>query len=248
MGFSPLDLVPKLDGFSPIPLGIMAPFMAYQSATMAFAFGLNYEIGKRTIKSMSNEQFNSLDPTKIEEIQSEHHAVQIKTFIDATTNNPHFDKIQDQVLDEMVKLEYKKIEKMPELIAQIPWALIDGLYDRNETSVRNATPGTDTRRGTIQPIPVPTAAATPVPTPTSTPRPNPRAPTSGDTGKSPDGLLISRQNISNHMIELDRLQQELQSAQQVGRDTNNIRDTIKRRVELIFLARTAHKNRFNEWF
>jgi len=119
-----LSFIPKIGGFSPMPLGIMAPFMAYQSATMAYAFGLNYEFGKRKIKSMSNEEFNSLSPEKLENIQAQHHAVPVQTFITAV---PLTDDIQREVLTKMVELEKQKIQMLPELIAQTLPAILAGI-------------------------------------------------------------------------------------------------------------------------
>ncbi len=123
---NPLDFIPKLSGFSPMPLGIMAPFMGYQSAALAYNFGLNYEFGKRVIKSMSNEKFNKIanDPILLNELTSQHHDVLLKAFINEV---PKVDKIQDLILDKMVELERKKIEMMPTLLAQIGPATIAGI-------------------------------------------------------------------------------------------------------------------------
>ncbi len=125
---NPLDFVPKLSGFSPMPLGIMAPFMGYQSAALAYNFGLNYEFGKRVIKSMSNEKFNEIanDPILLNELTSRHHDVLLKAFINEV---PKVDKIQDLIIKKMVELEFAKIKVMPELIAQIPKGFIEGIFE-----------------------------------------------------------------------------------------------------------------------
>ncbi len=124
---NPLDFVPKLSGFSPMPLGIMAPFMGYQSAALAYNFGLNYEFGKRVIKSMSNERFNKLaeDPILLNELTSRHHDVLLTAFIHEV---PKVDKIQDLIIKKMVELEFAKIKVMPELIAQIPKGFLEGIF------------------------------------------------------------------------------------------------------------------------
>ncbi len=124
---NPLDFIPKLSGFSPMPLGIMAPFMGYQSAALAYNFGLNYEFGKRVIKSMSNEKFNKIaeDPILLNELTSRHHDVLLKAFIHEV---PKVDKIQDLIIKKMVELEFAKIKVMPELIAQIPKGFIEGIF------------------------------------------------------------------------------------------------------------------------
>ncbi len=129
---NPLDFIPKLSGFSPMPLGIMAPFMGYQSAALAYNFGLNYEFGKRVIKSMSNEKFNKIaeDPILLNELTSRHHDVLLEAFINEV---PKVDKIQDLIIKKMVELEFAKIKVMPELIAQIPKGFIEGLFALGNT-------------------------------------------------------------------------------------------------------------------
>ncbi len=145
---NPLDFIPKLSGFSPMPLGIMAPFMGYQSAALAYNFGLNYEFGKRVIKSMSNEKFNKIaeDPILLNELTSRHHDVLLKAFIHEV---PKVDKIQDLIIKKMVELEFAKIKVMPELIAQIPKGFIEGIFNIGNTGETPTTisPPTSTTGG-----------------------------------------------------------------------------------------------------
>lgn len=99
--------LPSIGGFSPLPLAVMAPFMAYQSAELAYAFGLNFELGKRTVKSMSNKQFNALSHENIMEMQSQHHTVSMQSFADEM---PRTQAIQAKILDEYLELEKRKID------------------------------------------------------------------------------------------------------------------------------------------
>ncbi len=46
----------------PLPLPMMIPFMAAQSAALALAFGEGFQYGKRRISAMSNAEFNALTP------------------------------------------------------------------------------------------------------------------------------------------------------------------------------------------
>ncbi len=48
--------------FAPLPLAIMIPFMASQSLAMGEAFGKGFQYGKRKISSLTNEEFNALNP------------------------------------------------------------------------------------------------------------------------------------------------------------------------------------------
>ncbi len=102
--------------------------MGYQSAALAYNFGLNYEFGKRVIKSMSNEKFNKIadDPILLNELTSRHHDVLLKAFINEV---PKVDRIQDLIIKKMVELEFAKIKVMPELIAQIPKGFIEGIFE-----------------------------------------------------------------------------------------------------------------------
>ncbi len=164
---NPLDFIPKLSGFSPMPLGIMAPFMGYQSAALAYNFGLNYEFGKRVIKSMSNEKFNKIadDPILLNELTSRHHDVLLKAFINEV---PKVDKIQDLIIKKMVELEFAKIKVMPELIAQIPKGFIEGIFSLGGGQTPDEGPrpdvGTPKRppREPVKPI-LPKAPVTPRP-------------------------------------------------------------------------------------
>ncbi len=49
----------------PLPLPMMIPFMAAQSAALAISFGENFQYGKRRISAMSNEEFNKLTPLSL---------------------------------------------------------------------------------------------------------------------------------------------------------------------------------------
>ncbi len=60
-------VVPTLAFFMPLPLAMMIPFMGIQSAVMAKQFGENFQYGKRRISAMSNEEFNKLTPTILQE-------------------------------------------------------------------------------------------------------------------------------------------------------------------------------------
>ncbi len=129
--------------------------MGYQSAALAYNFGLNYEFGKRVIKSMSNEKFNKIaeDPILLNELTSRHHDVLLKAFINEV---PKVDKIQDLIIKKMVELEFAKIKVMPELIAQIPKGFIEGIFSLGSggspQDIKTIPPPVTQPRGkTIQP-------------------------------------------------------------------------------------------------
>ncbi len=113
-------MIPSIGGFSPLPLGIMIPFMEAQSAAFAYAFGLNYQASKRKIASLSNEEFNVLTPEKLQEMSAAHTRVHLDGFVKAI---PHTHEMQKHIIDEMVRLEYEKLKVLPNLIANIPKSL-----------------------------------------------------------------------------------------------------------------------------
>ncbi len=47
----------------PLPLPIMIPFMMWQSAAIAAGFGTYFQYAKRRISAMSNDEFNSFNPS-----------------------------------------------------------------------------------------------------------------------------------------------------------------------------------------
>ncbi len=105
-------LIPKIEGFQPIPNAVMIPFMEVQSAALAYGFGLNYEFSKRKIRSMSNEQFNALTPQDVEEMQARHTAVLLEGFIKRV---PAVMPAQSKIFDQYVTIEKLKVQQNVEL-------------------------------------------------------------------------------------------------------------------------------------
>lgn len=122
--------LPTIGGFSPLPLAVMAPFMAYQSAELAYAFGLNYESGKRDIKKMGNKEYNALTPENKMQMQSQHHTVSLQAFINEM---PRTLVIQEKILDEYLKLEKTKIDMNIELAL----AMIDKVFQKGNDNLNN---------------------------------------------------------------------------------------------------------------
>ncbi len=124
----PFDFIPKIEGFNPIPVGIMIPFMKAQTAWMMYAGGYNWQFGKRSVDSMSNEVFNARSADYSLVIADQH-----KVFgeIVSAMNREitEISVVQKDLVDKMVELERMKIEVLPELIGQIPPAFFSGLRE-----------------------------------------------------------------------------------------------------------------------
>ncbi len=103
--------------FAPLPLAIMIPFMAAQSAAMAQAFGTYYQYGKRKISSLTNEEFNRLTPEKLfSDIQGDVRAMIPHMASAMTAVGP----LQDKIISELVAI-----------IPRVPGAVEEGLKDVN---------------------------------------------------------------------------------------------------------------------
>lgn len=115
--------LPTIGGFAPLPLAVMIPFMASQSAALAYAFGINFEYGKRTVKSMSNETFNKLTPQDITNLSDNRTTVEIESFKKLI---PSTFSMQDKILDEYLKLETRKIDMNLQLVGILADKLAQG--------------------------------------------------------------------------------------------------------------------------
>ena len=117
--------------------------METQSAALAYAFGLNYEYGKRKIKSMSNEEFNSLTPENIAELSEAHTWVQIDAFKRVLPNMTQF--------QELIFIKHAEIEKAKILqnVQLAKWAIANGVEIAISGTTQDTTNiGTKSRRDT----------------------------------------------------------------------------------------------------
>ncbi len=99
--------------FAPLPLAIMIPFMAAQSAAIGQAFGTHFQYAKRKISSMSNEEFNKLTPEQLmQELTAD-----IRSFI------PHVSRS----FDDMEKLQTIVIDSLLDSVRNLPSDLVTSL-------------------------------------------------------------------------------------------------------------------------
>lgn len=120
--------------------------MGYQSAVLGYEFGVNYELGKRTVKSMPNDLFNKIRSGSDEEISvvykgqeykmkyyeylpflsRQHSQEMITNFRNAL---PDAMSVQRDVIDGMVGIESLKAKIKPELYVKIILAVKDGIAE-----------------------------------------------------------------------------------------------------------------------
>lgn len=159
-------LIPKIEGFAPLPNAAADAFMAMQGGHMALLFGAEYTIGKRLIASMSNEEFNSAkdNPQQFTDKLKPHYEKITQMFESELATN--FSRIQELVLDKAFDIEILKVHQNVKLLKELPSAYWEAIFSTVEKiEGTQSSPGTDTRRGTDF---TPTSQPDTPPIPTST--------------------------------------------------------------------------------
>lgn len=115
-------------GFAPFPNSIMVPFMGYQSGVLGFTFGVEYEFGKRLVKSMDNETFNHIKNNQegrafFQGVIKAHNEELLQMFKDAL---PEALSTMDRIIEDMVKVEEKKAFRTPSAMVELLQALAAG--------------------------------------------------------------------------------------------------------------------------
>jgi hypothetical protein len=127
----------------------MIPFMGAQSAVLGYQFGVNYEMGKRTVKSLPNEMFNEIRQGSDKEINVVYGGkeytmtygeylpflarMQYEQMItEFRISIPDYQSLQNDIIQESVKIEVKKAERTPSAMAEIISAL--GLSTNDEVT------------------------------------------------------------------------------------------------------------------
>jgi hypothetical protein len=133
-------------GFAPFPNSIMIPFMGAQSAVLGYQFGIHYEMGKRTIKSLPNDFFNNIRAGSDELINVTYNGqeytmkyVEYLPFLERMqymqqitgfrNSLPDYQSLQNDIIEESVKIELKKAERTPSAMAEIIEAVYSGIQN-----------------------------------------------------------------------------------------------------------------------
>lgn len=114
------DLIPKIEGFAPLPSASADAFMSMQGGHMALYFGAYYTIGKRSMAKLTNEEFNLAmeEPSRFTNIL-EPHTNEITNAFEKYLST-HVDRIQEKVLDKAYDLEILKIHQNVKLLKELP--------------------------------------------------------------------------------------------------------------------------------
>ncbi len=114
-------------GFAPFPNTIMIPTMGLQSAVIGYRFGFGYEQGKRTLRAMSNEQFNNLDEEAEQAIFKRHDSAAINYF---KTEMNNWVELQNLIIEKSVEIEVMKAIRTPSAFREMFEGFTKGFTDQ----------------------------------------------------------------------------------------------------------------------
>lgn len=110
--------------------------MEAQSNSIGFSFGINYELGKRTIRAMSNEEFNALTPATLADLHHEHNLGVVSQL---QSELPQFTAMMHDIINQQVEIEIAKAERTPSAMAEIITALLQGTNAQIEDTINSFT-------------------------------------------------------------------------------------------------------------
>ncbi len=163
-------------GFAPFPNTIMIPTMGLQSDVIGFRFGFGYEKGKRTLRAMSNEQFNNLNEEAEQAIYKEHDTTAINFF---KMEMIEWVKLQTVIIEKSVEIEVMKAIRTPSAMREMVGGFTKGLAEQESGGIIPFRELKDFWDSLF--TPKETSTVPPVPVQQSTGRVNPRQPTSTST-------------------------------------------------------------------
>ncbi len=121
-------------GFAPFPNTIMIPTMGLQSAVIGYRFGFGYEQGKRTLRAMSNEQFNDLDEEAEQAIFKRHDTAAINYF---KTEMNNWVALQNLIIEKSVEIEVMKANRTPSAFREMFEGFTSGFGKQQKDDVAN---------------------------------------------------------------------------------------------------------------
>lgn len=239
-------MIPKIEGFAPLPSASADAFMSMQGGHMALYFGAEYTIGKRLIASMSNEDFNKavVDP-RLFINRIDPHYKQITAVFERYLDE-NVDRIQKAVMNRAYDVEIYKIEQNVKLLLNLPQAYWDALFQTNEkinqSEGQTTTSGRTNPRGTNQENPTP-KIKTPTPTIESKRKP-----------KYSGQELVEQANISQIARQVKLYATAIQRGNYYYL-SNGKKQTVtmfgsnkSAVVKELYKARTAYQKKWGYWF
>ncbi len=128
------DIPNAFGGFAPFPNTIMIPTMGLQSAVIGYRFGFGYEQGKRTLRAMSNEQFNTLDEEAEQAIFKRHDSAAINYF---KTEMHNWVALQNLIIEKSVEIEVMKANRTPSALREIFTGFTTGFTNQQKQDAKS---------------------------------------------------------------------------------------------------------------
>ncbi len=126
-------LIPKIEGFAPLPNASADAFMAMQGGHMALYFGAMYQFGKRIVSSQTNESFNAIakNPKLLTQMLDPHY----KEITNAFENhaNSQFERVQTLVMEKAYQIEILKVHQNVKLLKELPSAYWQAIFETEKT-------------------------------------------------------------------------------------------------------------------
>ncbi len=125
-------LIPKIEGFAPLPSATADAFMPMQGGHMALNFGAFYTFGTRSVDSQDNASFNAMkENPQLLISKLEPHYKAITTAFEKHVNES-IDKTQNTVLDKAYDLEILKIHQNVKLLKELPSAYWEAIFSTRD--------------------------------------------------------------------------------------------------------------------
>jgi hypothetical protein len=137
-----LGMMPKIEGFAPLPAASAAAFMEYQTKIMMLSGGVSWAAGQRFIKAMSNDEFNQMMGTasylKVDGNTNINNVItaqqkeikdglwkKIQPLLESARetlekNIDNSDKLQHKIIEKAFDLEMAKVQFNMKLLRELP--------------------------------------------------------------------------------------------------------------------------------
>ncbi len=109
--------------FAPLPVPLMIPFMAVQSAAMMYQAGANWQFGKRKISAMTNEEFN---PMTFNDLMIKNNADLVRAIPTMEQAIKQFTPLMSTIIHEFANYINEASKALPDFIQQATQSTVAG--------------------------------------------------------------------------------------------------------------------------
>ncbi len=112
--------------FAPLPVPLMIPFMAVQSAAMMYQAGANWQFGKRKISAMTNEEFN---PMTFNDLMIKNNADLVKAIPTMQQAIKEFTPLMATIINEFANYINEASKALPDFFQQATANTVQGFQN-----------------------------------------------------------------------------------------------------------------------